>query len=432
MNIPVSELKRVVVIGGGFAGLEFAKKLRNKRFQVILLDKHNYHTFQPLLYQVATAGLEPDSIAFPLRKTFRDYPNLLFRMAEVERIDTARNCIHTNIGELEFDYLVIASGSKTNFFGNSEIEAFSLPMKTIPQALNIRSALLQNLEDALNSQDLKERQALMSVAIVGGGPTGVELAGALAELKAHVLPADYPDLDVRQMEIHLIEAAPKLLAAMSDEAAQKSVEFLEKLGVKIWLDSFVKSYDGKTITTQKGVKIESYNLIWAAGVKGNFIPGIPETSQLQNGRIAVNDINAVLDTSNVFAIGDVAQITNHSEGKGHPMLAQVAIQQGKNLAMNLERMNQGTPTLPFQYKDPGTMATIGRNKAVVDLPSWKTQGAFAWFIWMFVHVLALVGFRNKLVVLANWAYNYLKYARDIRLIIRPYIKVKPEAKNPEG
>ncbi len=428
MNIPVSELKRVVVIGGGFAGLEFAKKLRNKRFQVVVIDKHNYHTFQPLLYQVATAGLEPDSIAFPLRKTFRDYKNLFFRMAEVLEVDTEKNCIKTNIGDLDFDYLVIASGSKTNYFGNEEIKEHSLPMKTIPQALNIRSSILQNLEDALNTKDLNERQALMSVAIVGGGPTGVELAGALAELKTHVLPADYPDLDVRQMEIHLIEAAPKLLAVMSEGASEKSQDFLEKLGVKIWLDTFVKSYDGRTVTTQKGRTILSYNLIWAAGVMGNSIAGIPAESQLGNGRITVDDFNAILNTKNIFAIGDVAQMMSIGEGKGHPMLAQVAIQQGKNLANNLEKLEAGKSLAKFEYHDPGTMATVGRNKAVVDLPKWHTQGAFAWFIWMFVHVLALVGFRNKLVVLANWAYNYLKYARDIRLIIRPYVKPSSKQK----
>jgi NADH dehydrogenase len=422
MNIPTSEHPRVVIIGGGFAGLELAKQLKDKAFQVVILDRHNYHTFQPLLYQVATAGLEPDSIAYPLRKILRKSSNLFFRMAEVNSVEPEKKCIHTNIGKLQFDHLVIASGSKTNYFGNKEIEKYSMPMKSVPQALDIRSALLQNLENALNTSDINERHALMSVVLVGGGPTGVELAGALAELKNHVLPSDYPDLDVRQMDVHIIEASPKLLNGMSDEASDKAREFLEDLNVKIWLNTMVTQYDGKTIKTQNGKSIESKNLIWAAGVKGSPVEGLPQEALLKNGRISVDEKNVVLGTGHIFAIGDVAQMENESFPHGHPMLAQVAIQQGRNLAKNLIRSGKGTEMKAFVYKDPGTMATVGRNKAVVDLPNWKTQGALAWLIWMLIHVMALVGFRNKLIVLANWAYNYWKYQRDIRLIIRPYRK----------
>lgn len=422
MNIPTSEHQRVVIIGGGFAGLELAKQLKDKPFQVVILDRHNYHTFQPLLYQVATAGLEPDSIAYPLRKILRKSSNLLFRMAEVHSVNPKENRIETSIGKLEYDYLIIASGSKTNYFGNKEIEKFSMPMKSVPQALDIRSALLQNLENALNTRDIHDRHALMSVVLVGGGPTGVELAGALAELKNHVLPSDYPDLDVRQMDVHIIEASPKLLNGMSEEASEKAREFLEKLDVKIWLNTMVTQYDGKTIKTQNGKSIESKNLIWAAGVKGSPVEGLPDGAMLKNGRITVNEQNLVIDTENIYAIGDVASMLSESNPNGHPMLAQVAIQQGRHLASNLIRSSKGNEMEDFFYKDPGTMATIGRNKAVVDLPNWKTQGALAWLIWMLIHVIALVGFRNKLIVMANWAYNYWKYQRDIRLIIRPYRK----------
>lgn len=425
MNIPSGNLPRVVIIGGGFAGLELAKHLANAPFQVVVLDRHNYHTFQPLLYQVATAGLEPDSIAYPLRKIFRKRKNIFFRLAEVQHILHGEKLIRTNIGDLSFDYLVIASGSRTNFFGNAEIEHNAMPMKTIPQALNIRSLLLQNFEDALNTKDLDERLALMSVVIVGGGPTGVELAGALAELKAHVLPSDYPDLDVRQMEIHLIEGSEQLLAAMGPESGAKSREFLEEMGVQCWLNTRVTSYDGERVNTANNKQIRSKNLIWAAGVKGNHIPGIPEESLQRNGRIRVDEFNQVSACPNVFAMGDVAAVQGEANSE-HPMLAQVAIQQGKNLARNLVRLQKGQALNAFRYKDPGTMATIGRNRAVVELPRYSTQGFFAWFIWMGVHILTLVGFRNKLVVLANWIYNYFRYARDIRLIIRPYKRVKQE------
>lgn len=420
MNIPQSNLPRVVIVGGGFAGLNLAKCLSTKDFQVVLLDKHNYHTFQPLLYQVATAGLEASSIAYPLRKIFRKKENVFFRMADVKSLDTDQKQVHTNIGSLSYDTLVIATGSTTNFFGNDEMERLALSMKSVTESLDIRSLVLENFERAILTQDLAERESLMNVVIVGGGPTGVELAGALAELKRHVLPRDYPDLDVRQMNIHLIEAADRVLAAMSEKASKKAGDFLANMGVNVWVNTRVMGYDGLDVIAHEGKPIKAKTVIWAAGVQGCPVDGIPADSIERGDRIRVNGINQVEGLDGVFAIGDTAQIVTEDTPRGHPMVAQVAIQQGKLLAKNLVALKMGKPTKPFAYKDLGAMATIGRNKAVVDLPRFKFQGFLAWFVWMGVHMMQLIGFRNKLVVLANWTYNYLRYARDIRLIIRPF------------
>ncbi len=419
MNIPKTNLKRVVIVGGGFAGLELAKRLKGAPYQVVLLDKNNYHTFQPLLYQVATAGLEPDSIAHPLRKIFRGRKQFFFRLAEVKKVQVDQKQVQTNIGNIQYDHLVIATGSGTNFFGNQEIEYYAMSMKNITEALDIRSLLLQHFESALLTDDLQERQALMNVLIVGGGPTGVELAGAIAELRKHVLPRDYPDLDIRQMHIHLIEAAPRVLSGMSEQASEAAQGFLEKMGVQVWLDTAVSSFDGKRAVAGDH-EFLSKTMIWAAGVKGSPIPGIPENAVLKNGRIAVNAFNQVEGQEDIFVLGDLAQMASEGQPKGHPMLAQVAMQQGKNLSKNLRNLAQGNSLIPFEYDDLGSMATVGRNKAVVDLPRYKFQGFFAWFVWMGVHVLQLIGFRNKLLVATNWAYNYFNYARDIRLIIRPF------------
>lgn len=419
MNIPKTNLKRVVIVGGGFAGLELAKRLKGAPYQVVLLDKNNYHTFQPLLYQVATAGLEPDSIAHPLRKIFRGRKQFFFRLAEVQKVQVDQKQVQTNIGNIQYDHLVIATGSGTNFFGNQEIEYYAMSMKNITEALDIRSLLLQHFESALLTDDLQERQALMNVLIVGGGPTGVELAGAIAELRKHVLPRDYPDLDIRQMHIHLIEAAPRVLSGMSEQASEAAQGFLEKMGVQVWLDTAVSSFDGKRAVAGDH-EFLSKTMIWAAGVKGSPIPGIPENAVLKNGRIAVNAFNQVEGQEDIFVLGDLAQMASEGQPKGHPMLAQVAMQQGKNLSKNLRNLAQGNSLIPFEYDDLGSMATVGRNKAVVDLPRYKFQGFFAWFVWMGVHVLQLIGFRNKLLVATNWAYNYFNYARDIRLIIRPF------------
>lgn len=423
MNIPKSSFPRVVIIGGGFAGIALAKKLSKKELQVVLLDKHNYHNFQPLLYQVSTGGLEPDSIAYPIRKILKDFPNFFFRLADVSEVNTDKNKVISNIGELKFDYLVIASGSKTNFFGNESIEANSMEMKTIPQSLNLRSLILENFEDALLTSDLHQRNALMNFVIVGAGPTGVELAGALAEIKKGILPKDYPDLDTRTVQINLVQAGDRILKEMSEKASNKAEDFLEKLGVQIWKNVRVTGYDGKIVTTNSDLTFETETVIWAAGVKGAVINGLDgENSITRNNRIEVNQFNQVKGYNNIFAIGDVAQMTTENTPYGHPMMAQPAIQQGKQLGENLLRLIENKPLKPFKYKDKGSMATVGRNKAVVDLPKIKFQGVFAWFVWMFVHLFFLIGFRNRVVVFINWVYNYIRFDREARLIIRPYKK----------
>ncbi|WP_272022388.1 NAD(P)/FAD-dependent oxidoreductase [Olleya namhaensis] len=423
MNIPKSSFPRIVIIGGGFAGIALAKKLSKQEVQVVLLDKHNYHTFQPLLYQVSTGGLEPDSIAYPIRKVLQDFPNFYFRLAKVSEIDTKKNTIQSNIGVLKFDYLVVASGSKTNYFGNKSIEDNSMEMKTIPQSLNLRSLILENFEEALLTSDLNRRNALMSFVIVGAGPTGVELAGALAEIKKGILPKDYPDLDTRLAQINLVQSGDTILKTMSPNASKKAEDFLEKLGVNVWKNVRVTSYDGTTVTTDSDLTFESETVVWAAGVKGAAIKGLDAEQFVSRGnRILVNEFNQVKGIDHIFAIGDVAQMESESTPHGHPMMAQPAIQQGKLLGDNILKLLDKKPMTPFVYKDRGSMATIGRNKAVVDLPNFKFQGVFAWFVWMFVHLFSLVGFRNRTVVFINWVYNYIRFDREARLIIRPYKK----------
>lgn len=421
MNIPRTSFPRVVIIGGGFAGVALAKKLSKQEVQVVLLDKHNYHTFQPLLYQVSTGGLEPDSIAYPIRKILKDFPNFYFRLASVEEIDTNKNKVKTNIGNLKFDYLVVASGSKTNYFGNSDIEKYSMAMKTIPQSLNLRSLILENFEDALLTSDLNERNALMNFVIVGGGPTGVELAGALAEIKKGILPKDYPDLDTRLAQIHIVQSGDCILKGMSEKASQKAEDFLEKLGVNIWKNVRVTNYDGKTVTTDTDLTFETATLVWAAGVKGATIKGLDADDFVTRGnRIVVNEFSQVKGFEHIFAIGDIACMAIEEHPHGLPMMAQPAIQQGEQLGDNLLRLIEEKPLKSFSYKDKGAMATIGRNKAVVDLKKWKFQGVFAWYVWMFVHLFFLIGFRNRMVVFVNWVYNYVRFDREARLIIRPF------------
>lgn len=423
MNIPRTSYPRIVIIGGGFAGISLAKKLSKQEVQVVLLDKNNYHTFQPLLYQVSTGGLEPDSIAYPIRKILKDFPNFHFRLAEVNEIDTSAKKIMTNIGVLKFDYLVIASGSETNYFGNEEIKKHSMAMKTIPQSLNLRSLILENFEEALLTSDLHERNALMNFVIVGGGPTGVELAGALAEIKKGILPKDYPDLDTRLAQIHIVQSSDCILKGMSDKASEKAEDFLEKLGVNVWKNVRVIGYDGRLVTTNTDLTFETSTLIWAAGVMGATIKGIDSKELITKGnRILVNEFNQVKGFNNIFAIGDVACMVTDDYLDGLPMMAQPAIQQGEQLGDNILKLIEHKPMTPFEYRDKGVMATIGRNKAVVDLPRFKFQGVFAWFVWMFVHLFFLIGFRNRAVVFVNWVYNYIRFDREARLIIRPFKK----------
>ena len=423
MNIPRSSFPRIVIIGGGFAGLAMAKKLRNKSVQVVLLDKHNYHNFQPLMYQVATGGLEPDSIAYPIRKVVQDFENFYFRLADVTQIDAENNKVIADIGELRYDYLVLATGSRSNFFGNKEMERNCMAMKTIPQSLNIRSLILENFEQALLTNDIDERHSLMNFVLVGGGPTGVELAGALAEMKKAVLPKDYPDLDVRKMEINIIQSDDRILNTMSENASKKAEEFLIKLGVSVWKNVRVTGYDGRIVTTNSDLIFDSATVIWTAGVQGALVNGLSADSLIERvNRIKVNEFNQVVGYENIFAIGDIASVSSEDYPRGHPMMAQPALQQGRQLAENIIKHINKKTMKPFVYKDKGSMATIGRNKAVVDLPHYKFSGVFAWFVWMFVHLLSLIGFKNKAIVFLNWVYNYIRFDREARLIIRPYKK----------
>lgn len=422
INIPQINQPRVVIIGGGFGGIELVKRLKHLPFQVVLIDSNNYHTFQPLLYQVATAGLEPDSIAFPLRKIFKSQRNFYFRMARVERIVHDQKLVHTSIGNVHFDYLVIATGSTTNFFGNTKLADLSMGMKSIPEALNLRSLMLQNFEQALLTSDLKERERLMSVAVVGGGPTGVEMAGALADLKKHILPCDYPELDIRKMQIHIIESGDRLLEPFSEEASIKTETFLKKMGVHVWTKTRVVDYDGTNISTNTEKLISAKILFWAAGVAGQTIEGLNAELTPRGNRFTVNEFNQINGYQNIFAIGDVACMIQEKYPRGHPMVAPVAVQQAQLLSKNLKNIVCNSALQPFKYNDKGAMATVGRNRAVVDIGKFRSQGTFAWFVWMFVHLLLLVGFRNKMVVLINWVWNYINYDTGIRLIIRPYKK----------
>lgn len=423
MNIPESPHKRVVIIGGGFAGLALAKKLRNKNLQVVLLDKHNYHNFQPLLYQVATGGLEAGSIAYPIRKVIQEYKDFYFRLTSVKEIDTKNQKVLAEIGDLHYDYLVIATGSKTNYFGNKEIERNVMAMKTIPQSLNIRSLILENFEQAVLVKDQNERNALMNFVLVGAGPTGVELAGALAEMKKAILQKDYPDLDIAKMQINLIQGDDRVLNTMSEQSSAAAEKFLLRLGVKIWKNVRVTNYDGRTITTASGLTFETATVIWTAGVKGVPMLGIDAAALVKNTeRIKVNRFSQVLGYDNLFAIGDIASMETPNYPNGHPMMAQPALQQGALLAENLVKLLANKPMKPFEYKDKGSMATVGRNLAVVDLPHYHFNGIFAWFVWMAVHLFSLIGFKNKAVVFLNWLYNYIRFDREGRLIMRPYKK----------
>ncbi|MAM28613.1 MAG: FAD-dependent oxidoreductase [Flavobacteriaceae bacterium] len=423
MNIPKTTKPRIVVIGGGFAGISLLKGLRKEDVQLVLFDKHNYHTFQPLLYQVSTAGLEPDSIAYPLRKIFRKNKDFHFRLADVTSVAPEAQEINTSLGKLSYDYLVIATGTKTNFFGNDQIEKYSMPMKSVPHALNIRSLMLQNIEKADVTEDDEERKRLLNFVVVGGGPTGVELAGALAEFRKGILGHDYPELEEEEMHVHLLEGEGEVLAPMSEHASKKSQEYLERLGVQLHLNTMLESYDGSKAITKNGETFHTETLIWAAGVTGNPIGGINGEAFLEKiNRYKVDPFNKILGFDRIYALGDIALMETEAFPKGHPQVAQPAIQQGKHLAKNFKRLLKNKEMQPFSYFDKGTMATIGRNKAVVDIKKWHFAGAFAWFVWMFIHLWFLVGFRNRVITFFNWTYSYINYDRAARLIIRPYKK----------
>ena len=422
LDFPKTDKPRVVIVGGGFGGVALAKKLNKKNFQVVMLDKHNYHTFQPLLYQVSTGGLEPDAIAFPIRKIFDSQENYVFRVTKVTEIVAEQNKLITDIGEVEYDYLVIATGSDTNYFGNKEMEAHTVPMKSVPEALDLRSMILQNFEKALIETDPEKKDALLNFVIVGGGPTGVELSGAIAELKKHVVPKDYPELDLDKVNIFLIENSPELLGQMSEQSQEKSKKFLESMGVTIMNGTRVLAYDGYTLTAAEQPPLHTYTVIWSAGVKGEIIPGLDKAEVVKGGKFNCDEYNLVLGYDNIYAIGDVSAIITPEHPHGYPGVAPTAIQQGKHLAKNLIKMQHAEPLEKFSYFDKGTMATVGRNKAVVDIGKIHFQGIFAWYTWMFVHLMTLVGFRNKIVVFVNWAWSYFSYDRGTRLIIRTFAK----------
>ncbi|PQB04641.1 NAD(P)/FAD-dependent oxidoreductase [Aureitalea marina] len=421
MNIPATDLPRIVVIGGGFAGISAIRQLTRVPAQIVLFDRHNYHTFQPLLYQVSTAGLEPDSIAYPLRKVFRKHKDFHFRMAQVERIDPEKKTILTNIGTLSYDYLIIATGTKTNYFGNAQIERNSMPMKTVAQALDIRSLMLQNIEKADREENASRRKQLLTFVIAGAGPTGVELAGALAEFRKGILGKDYQYLDRSDMRVVLIEGSGRVLVAMSEFASKKSQQFLERMGVEVLLNTLVTDYDQEVVKTQTGQEIPAATFIWSAGVTGNSVAGLHESAYVPRAnRYPVNAFNEIEGMEQVYALGDVALMKTERYPNGHPQVAQPAIQQGKNLGKNLVRHLAGKPMRAFRYFDKGTMATIGRNKAVCDIGRYRFSGFFAWMVWMFVHLWFLVGFRNRVITFFNWTYNYINYDRAARLIIRPF------------
>jgi NADH:ubiquinone reductase (H+-translocating) len=428
LNIPDTVKPRVVVVGGGFGGVNLVKKLSEKNCQVVLLDRQNYNGFWPLLYQVATAGLEPDSIAEPLRKMFRKgYEDFHFRLVRVTGVNPTTRTITTLLGDLTYDYLVIATGTKSNFFGNEKIKQFALPLKRVRHALDIRSQILQVFEQANMINDETIRQGLLNIVIAGAGPTGVELAGALSEMRKHILPRDYPGIDFTKMNIYVAEGLDRVLPLMSLQASKKSHRYLQKMGVVVKLNTRVESYDGEAVRFNNGEEIQTQTLIWAAGVTGIIIEGLPADT-IQSGRIIVNQFNQVMGSDNIFAIGDIALMRSKKYPKGHPGIAQPAIQQGKHLARNLNRLFSNKPMKPFSYFDKGTLAIIGRSRAVADLPgNLHLSGFFAWMTWLFVHIYYSIGFRNKLVVISNWTYRFFTYQRGNRLIITSFVRKEDKA-----
>jgi len=426
INIPQSPLPRVVIAGGGFGGLKLAQELDSRHFQVILIDHHNYHQFPPLIYQVASSGLEPSSIAFPFRSALRKKKGFVFRLAEVQGVAPERNLLLTSVGEVRYDYLILACGGTTNFFGNDQIARHSLPMKTLYESMNLRNVLLQNIEKALVSDDEERRNALLTVAIVGGGPSGVEIAGALAEMKRYVLPKDYPYLDSSLFRIHLLDASPRLLQAMSERSSETAARGLREMGVEIHTGTMVSDYDGKTLRLSDGSEMKTRTVIWVSGIVANAVEGIQAEALGRGRRILVDEHNEVKGLTNVFAIGDQCLMTADANyPNGHPQLAQVAIQQARLLARNLRARQEGKPLSPFHYKDLGSMATIGRNRAVAEIRGAKWGGFTAWMLWLVVHLRSILSVRNKVIVLLNWIWNYVTYDRSLRLILKRNIPVEP-------
>lgn len=420
INIQRNQKKRVVIVGGGLGGLRLAEDLYGSGMQVVLIDKNNFHQFPPLIYQIASAGIDPSSISFPFRQIFRKRKDFYFRMAEARMVDTEKKILQTSIGKIDYDYLVLAAGATTNFFGNKNIEEWAIPMKTVPEAMGLRNALLSNLERALTCATEEERQELLNVVIVGGGATGVEIAGALAEMRRYVIPYDYPDMDSSLMHIYLIEAGDRLLAGLSQESSQKAYEFLKSMGVDIQFGKMVTDYRDHKVVMKDGTEIPTRTFLWVSGIRANAMPGIDESHMGRGFRFKVDEYNRIPGVEDVFAIGDQClQTSDAAYPNGHPQVAQVAIQQAKNLAKNLKLINQGADSselTAFRYKNLGSMATIGRNKAVVEIGKFRSQGFFAWVLWLVVHLRSILGVKNKMMVLLNWLWKYVSYNDSIRMI----------------
>lgn len=410
--------KKVVILGAGFAGLQLARRIGSTEYDVTLIDQYNFHQFQPLFYQVATARLEPSSISFPLRKVFQRKKNVHVRIAKVLSVDTGSQTVVTDVCSFPYDYLVVATGCTTNFFGNKNIERHAFPMKSTVESIALRNRILLNFEDALDCRE-DDLEGIMNIVIAGGGPTGVELAGSIIEMKKNVLPRDYPDMDFSKLNVYLVEGGPVTLAPMSKESQQKSQEYLEKMGVQVWTNALIQDYDGKTITIKDGRTIRTNNLIWAAGVTGVVPEGIPKEALVRGNRIKVDTYNRVEGFENVFALGDIAYMESPDWPRGHPQLANVAINQAKNLAGNFKKLLHGGTMKVFIYKNPGTMATVGKRKAVVDLPFMKFQGFLAWLTWMFLHLMLILSVKNKLIIFINWAISYFTNDTTLRLILLP-------------
>jgi NADH dehydrogenase len=420
INIQRNQKKRVVIVGGGLGGLRLAEDLYGSGMQVVLIDKNNFHQFPPLIYQIASAGIDPSSISFPFRQIFRKRKDFYFRMAEARMVDSEKKILQTSIGKIDYDYLVLAAGATTNFFGNKNIEEWAIPMKTVPEAMGLRNALLSNFERALTCATEEERQELLNVVIVGGGATGVEIAGALAEMRRYVIPYDYPDMDSSLMHIYLIEAGDRLLAGLSQESSQKAYEFLKSMGVDIQFGKMVTDYRDHKVIMKDGTEIPTRTFLWVSGIRANAMPGIDESHMGRGFRFKVDEYNRIPGVEDVFAIGDQClQTSDAAYPNGHPQVAQVAIQQAKNLAKNLKRINQGADSnaiTAFRYKNLGSMATIGRNKAVVEIGKFRSQGFFAWVLWLVVHLRSILGVKNKVMVLLNWLWKYVSYNDSIRMI----------------
>ncbi len=419
-NIPSTIRKRVVIVGGGFAGLKFLREVLKKNdYQIILLDKNNFHQFQPLLYQVATAGLEPSAISFPLRKVLQNEKDVHFRIATIESVNYKNKEIVTNIGCLKYDQLVLAMGVGTNFFGQENIKRYALSMKTASDAILIRNTILQNFEKALLETEQNKINQYLNIVLVGGGPTGVELAGALAEMKKYIFPKDYPELDLTKMQIVLYEASPELLAGMSKQSGRTALKYLEKLGVEVKLSTRVNDYDGTTLKMSDNSILNSKTVIWSAGIIANKITGLPIHSFGKGGRLIVDRTNKTIGLDDIYAIGDLCIMETPNYPNGHPQVAQVAIQQARLLAKNLQKINSGNKPINFEYSDKGSMATIGHNLAVAELQKIRLKGTIAWTLWSIVHLFSIVGIKNKISTFLSWSWSYFTYDQSLRVLIVP-------------